>query len=425
MADPNIKSVRNPTFASYLAAEMRKQKLTVRNISIACGVDEKAVRKWPSGETVPEAKRTKVVAETLNKPPLRIEVLCGRAAGTDHHIELIEHLGSLNEKYRALIGATATARQSSSGLPRLVQQLVASGEYSFRVVPWWRGTSRRRHYADWIVFDPISPKGGEAVRQELLEEEFSDSIANATAWWDGPENYAHIPSMQGLSEAEEQLVLNVPRFVADRRGSHRTKAVAPRDIVVLGGHWCGHADTARFLAERLDYDYRLPMLHASIEHRVLPQRWDAQDWYPSRLDVIHTFGLRAPLTHRRVWAVDYWDDAETVEVVVGSPHKPYVVLLEASEGLLEYAATRRQELGHCPAGRSRKEDLDIMTAARESAREIVEAIPDSERRIMTIDVADGAWPDTNGPTLPAIDQWFDHFGQTAEKLYTQLPKPAC
>jgi hypothetical protein len=274
---------------------------------------------------------------------------------------------------------------------------------------------RRRHYADWVIFDEQFAAGGE-VTQEILEAMHGDSIALAMAWWDASENWEHVLGPE-LRPGQHQLVLNVPRFVANRMGDYSTKIRAPRDIAVLGAHWCGHVEVGRYISEWLDYDFRQPLLAASVHHRILVQRWGDPNWSRSRLDQVYGLALRAPVSRRRVWVVDYWDDAEPVEIVATSPHEPHVVLIEADDDLIEYAATRRQELGHAPGGRSRSEDRSLMLAARDRAHTIVHNLPKAQREILIASVAYGAWPDRNLPTLAVMDGWLDHYSMTAETAY--------
>jgi hypothetical protein len=253
-----------------------------------------------------------------------------------------------------------------------------------------------------------------------MEEMHGDSIALAMAWWDGPENWEHVFGRE-IRPEQRRLVLNVPRFVANRTGDYSSKVVAPRDIVVLGAHWCGHVETGRYLAEWLDYDFRQPLLAASVQHRALVQRWGEPNWGLSRMDQVYASSLRSPLSKRRVWVVDYWDDADPVDVVANSPHQPHMILLEADDELTEYAANRRQELGHA-GSRGRAEDLKIMRAAREKALFIAQQLPESQREILTVSTADGVWPDKNLPTLAAMDVWLDHFSMTAEMAYRAITK---
>lgn len=417
-------------FGAFLNEEMARRGWTRGSLASHLQVSPHTVRKWIHGDR-PSQDMCVHLAEKLDRSVLWVLEAAGYAPGVSGLRDLVEQLNADNSRLMALLRRVPPDDGVHTGLAALLDYLVSHG-YSLRVVPWWRGTERRRHYADWLVFDPgpvDARRSGGETPQKHLEKNHAPAMALAMAWWDGPENWEHVLTGSLRPEAKD-LVLNVPRFVANRSTTNARPSITypkspPRDIVVVGGHWCGQPEVARFLAEWLNYSFALPALAASVVHQVLAQRWDEPNWHADRLAHIRTFALQGPVARQRVWAVDFWDDANTIRAITDTAMLPHVVLLRPDDALYQYAATRRHELGHA-GGRTREADLRIMNDARDEVVDIIESLSVENRTIVDVGLVRGAWADGGRTTLPAMDAWMDHYALTAEVIHqilTNAPAP--
>jgi transcriptional regulator with XRE-family HTH domain len=405
-------------FVALIESALEERGWSKQDLAERIHVSRGAVYNWLKGD-IPSADMCFHIARALNMNPLRVLEACNYAPGISGLLDLLEQLESHQQQLLDLrAGLQSDRLRSRLGL--VVNEFAKSGLFSFTVTPCWRGTSgNRRHFADLVVLDPDEQHM--ALNQESIEERFGDVISLAMSWWEGEENWGNV--LQGPRRPKRgDLVLNVPRFVANRRAGDRTEFRAPQSIVLIGGHWCGQAEAGRFLAETLDYDYALPSLAASVMHKTLVQRWNEPSWDRDRLDLVRTFALSTPISRRRVWAVDYWDDADGVRIVTNAPQVPYVIFLDPSDALLEYAAARRSQDGHGRDGRSRSDDLKVMRRVREEARGHLASIRKDELLVLPVGVIDNAWSDYGDSkiALPLVDEWFDHFATTAQRIYDKL-----
>jgi transcriptional regulator with XRE-family HTH domain len=405
-------------FAALLEATLEERSWTKQDLAARIPVSRGAIYNWLHGD-VPSADMCFNIAHALDVNPLRILEACNYAPGVSGLLDLIDQLQAHQEQLLAIRTRVNTDR-SQSGLGLVIDEFARSGSFSFQVAPWWRGTGEsRRHYADLVV---VEPPDGDPTSQGELEDKFGEVLTLAMSWWEGPENWAQV--LEGLDmRSRHDLVLNVPRFVNNRRAGGNTLLNTPPTIVLIGGHWCGQAEAGRFLAELLDCDYALPSLAASVMHKTLVQRWSEPSWDRNRLDLIRTFALGTPVSRRRVWAVDYWDDADGVKLVTSAPNVPYVVFLNPTDTLLEYAADRRLQDGHARDGRSRSEDLAVLRRVRADAMSHASTLRPDQLMVVDVDVIEGAWDDRvrRGVALPAVDAWFDHFAGLAEVIRSRLP----
>ncbi|ECG2650970.1 TPA: helix-turn-helix domain-containing protein [Salmonella enterica subsp. enterica serovar Teltow] len=60
---------KHQAFADRLNAEMRKQRITVRQLSTACGVTYEMARRYTLGTAKPRGEKMAKIAEWLNVPP--------------------------------------------------------------------------------------------------------------------------------------------------------------------------------------------------------------------------------------------------------------------------------------------------------------------------------------------------------------------
>jgi transcriptional regulator with XRE-family HTH domain len=407
-------------FAVLLETALDEKSWSKQDLAVRVPVSRGAIYNWLRGDT-PSADMCFSIARALDMNPLRILEACNYAPGVSGLLDLVEQLRAHNEQL-AESRTRVDPTRSQSGLGLVVDEFSKVGGFAFRVVPWWRGTgSNRRHYADFIAID--APEA-DNVTQQGVEAEFGDVLALAMSWWEGEENWGHV--LTGRTRPQRaDLVLNIPRFVANRRAESRTDLSAPQTIVLIGGHWCGQAEAGRFLADLLDYDYALPSLAASVMHRTLVQRWNEPSWDRDRLDLVRTFALSTPISRRRVWAVDFWDDADAVKVVATAPNVPFIILLEPSDALMEYAADRRRQDGHARDGRSRDADLALLKRVRSQVKEALVSVRPDQLMVVPVDVVDGAWEGRglpHGRALPLVDEWLDHFAGTAQRIFNELPR---
>ena len=189
-----------------------------------------------------------------------------------------------------------------------------------------------RHFADWTVIE-----GGPGdLTRTAVQAEINEAFIYTASYWNGMEDWSH-----RLDPPVRELVICTPRFRDQRRGSGVRRGTAPRSIAVMGQHWCGHAETARFVADALDYDFAETGFVAAAVYGSLPHDWPAKGWLRDRREVARTYSLDAELGRSRVWSADIWEDVDALEIALGQSRLPFVVYLRPSDPLIDYAARMR------------------------------------------------------------------------------------
>lgn len=384
---------------------MHSRGLSANKFADRLYVHRNTVRNWLGGQR-PPLDMVDRIATVLDVSPTRLLQVFGYAPDLGN---ILDHSDQLLDE-NARLTAVRVQVQANIGAGRvgvLADALARTGKYSFRIHPWWRGTGRYRvHFADFIVVQPTTTTGA-PVSRATVKEDILPEYAYVSAWFDGHENWGHV--LQGaLSPPASDLVITVPRYVGSRRTEGRPDTSFPRSIAVVGGHWCGSPETASAMAYELDYDYAHPFYVASTVHSALPQEWDDEAWARNRLDVARTFALSTPVSRRRVWAVEYWNDIDCYKMITAVASPPFIVFLDPTDEVIEYSTRRRQQDKH--THKTAATDEEETVAARGAARLLTEDLPDEECITVPVGLTKDAW--TSGrkeSARPAVDSWFDDY----------------
>lgn len=301
--------------------------LTQEQLAQEINISVQTVRNWSQGISRPSLDMSLRIAQVLHVAPVRVLDWCGYVPGM---ADLTVDVDQLQDHIRRLERTRAQVPMDGvRGAGLLAQALIADGLYQFRIVPWWRGSgTQRRHFADWIVID-----APDNTSREMIQERHQSAFAFTGAYWNGPEDWQHV-----MNPPRRDLVIAVPRFHDQRHSGGQLTLGSPRSILVVGQHWCGHAEIGRFLADALDYDYSCVGLVAAVVHGQLPNASRQPEWEYARQDICRTFAWDAGLGRRRVWTADIWTDTEALQIALRSPDGPFVVYLRPQDDLISYSA---------------------------------------------------------------------------------------
>lgn len=398
---------------SEITRAAKRRELTQVKVAKAANIGLDVLKKYWQGEIRVPLHNIEALAKVLGVPRLRLLVSCGYAPGA---LELLDIVDGLQEELDHALGLRTHARASvPTGLAQLTDALGQSGQYSWRVVPLWRGTATRLHFSDLVILESW-PQGAMAPTRELLEQkdpQLRKAMQLSAAHWSGRENWLGNKLVGDIRQPN--LVINVPRLVADARRTPQNLS-GPAAICVLGGHWCGTAEVAALLASDLGYDYTHAGLRASKIHGRLVQRWaeDIDGWEYDRLDVVRGLASRSLVSRPLVWAGEYWNDSRPVRVVTDTENPPFVILLAASDALLEYASRRRQQDGHTST--VRELDLASMRNARDTSISLA-AMSKGGHHVVNVDLVKGARTDAfTGLVAAANDEFFDLYVRLSHQL---------
>ncbi len=382
-------------------------------------VHPNTVRNWLNGQR-PPLDTVDRISTVLDISHSRLLEKFGYAPNLGSILDYNDQLQDEN----ARLTAVQLRVQTSAGAGRVgvvADALARTGKYNFSVHPWWRGTGQHRlHFADFIALRPTTTTGA-VVSRTSVEEDIRPEYAYVSAWFDGHENWGHILK-DALAPPAGDLIINVPRFVSSRRSEGHPDTSFPRSIVVVGGHWCGAAETASTMAYDLDYDYAHPFLVASTVHSTLPQKWDDEAWSRNRLDVARTFALSTPVSRRRVWAIEYWNDADCYKMITGVPEPPFIVFLDPTDEVVEYSIRRRQQDKHTT--KTAAADEDEVVSARAAARLLTSRLTKDASVTLQVRLVKNSWTSARKESArPAVDSWFDsyvHNGRLAVEAIRQI-----
>lgn len=374
---------------------------TYQQIADASGYSRAHIAPILGGRKRPTADELLRLASALRLSQLRMLDLAGHLPGVSRLLTYVDQLE--DQASRIGLAAARIPFDDVSGAAVIAGKAVASGRYRAIVEPLWQGTGdRRRHYSDLVAFDPVEPMSPVEIRTDL-EGLLHHELAWFTAGFIGsPETARHLPT------PHPELVVNVPRFVAIRKGGARPLAGAPHTVCVLGGHWAGSADVASLLGYAFDYDYSHVGFVASRAFSRITHRWDHRLFDRDRLEVARTYLAGAELGRSRVWAAggDGYTETARLLAVEKQARNPFVVNLRATDELIEWTSWARTAWRHHDAG------IDSDRRASQVQRLVVDQqLAGSADRVLTVDV---------GPPPMAEDDWEGDNRDAFMDLWTDL-----
>src|SRR6185437_6422168 len=124
------------------------------------------VRNWSQALSLPSLELAVRLAAVRDVAPIRVLDWAGYVPGL---ADLVLYTEQLQEHIRADEEALlAVSTVGVRGVGLVAQELAALTRYPFTVQPLWRGTGHtRRHFADWVMIDPVDPR---ATRAQIREE---------------------------------------------------------------------------------------------------------------------------------------------------------------------------------------------------------------------------------------------------------------
>lgn len=410
------QAARNERWMLNFNESREARGLTHDQIARAVGVSTGAVRKWGQGESRPTLDKAIRLADVLDVARVRVLDWAGFVPGVADltlYVEQLQQQLSAWEESRVRVPVGGVR-----GVGHLAHALALNGRYVFKVVPWWRGTGRHaRHFADWIVIeDGIGP-----LTREAVESEVHEAFQYTASYWNGGEDWSHV-----MSPPIPELVICTPRFDDMRRGSGVPTGSAPRSIAVMGQHWCGHAEVARFIAEALNYDYASDGFVAATVYGSAPHNWSAPGWRRDRREVVRTYALDAELGRSRVWAANIWEDVDSLEIALGQPRFPFIVYLRPSDDVIEYSARMRVACNMTSVDKETDaEHIRVIRAAAQALLAEAEAVRPTtgSPRSLTFDVdmPTGTHDWSDHPPY-AVDAWFARYAEIAATALKRLAR---
>lgn len=405
----------------------RKVELGISLAALAkqAKVPERTLDRTMNGQRKPDAVEIVGLAQALQLPVLR---LLAAVDVIPEMTRLLDYMDQLEDMAsRTVISARLVSVDQVYGASVIASKVVASGRYKATIWPLWQGTGRhRRHYADLVAFE--STEGGSPVD---LRTDLKQLMRAELGWFHS--GFIGFPeTATGMPTPDLRAVVNVPRFLAIRRGGeHRTLPeptspakltdrpsgrLTPNSICVVGLHWSGSADVGSFLGYAFDYDSCHIGFVASRVYSRLTDEWENEYFDFDRFDVARTFFYGSQLGRRRVWASGGDQALDTVKLV-GDPHNraPLVVHLRVRDDLIEWSARVRTSKGHTNA--TLKEDIEGAKKDRAAMDAIIAKIPD---RSITLDVRLPEGPDFSDPNEDGRDAFFDSWAELAERTVRQL-----
>lgn len=398
----------NTRWRDEFEAARKARGLSQEAIAKALQVHLATVRNWSQGHTKPGLEMAVRVAGVLQVAPIRVLDWIGLVPGL---ADLVLYVDQLQEHVRLTEQGNWQIRSDGlRGIGYVTEALAENGQYQFKVVPWKKGRgSYRRHFADWIAIQPLDNQ----KTRMLVQKEIMSALRFAGAYWNEQQDWR-----QHLETTREDLVLIIQRFHAQRRSSGSPYLGAPRSIAVLGQHWCGHTEIARFLSDILDYDFVCAGLAAASVYGKLPNEMGDPSWVRARAELTRTYAMDAELGRQRVWAADIWDDIDLLKLASAPYHLPYVVYLRPTDNTIKYAGRWRSICRESPL--SETGDVDQMKEVRSAADEYLRHLlgpPGGRHLTMDVDLPDELrkWQDADMGRA-AEDPWFDHYAKLATAL---------
>ncbi|MFC7267162.1 hypothetical protein [Streptomyces lutosisoli] len=344
--------------------ELRQITETIsrKDLALIVGMSKSKLQQFLGGHVKPNMDDTVRLAEALNYPKLRLLSLCGYLDGLSN---LLSYLDQIEEQAERMdFAAKQLPGDPLSGATRIANSALAEGNFEVVMRPVFQGTgSWRRHYADHVVLRLLQGGAISRATRDRVEAALYDELT-----WFGA------GFTEGWIEGVESLTINVPRFVALRRGTGAPLPGVPRSIAVVGGHWAGSADVASFLGYAFGCDYSHVAFVASRAFSQLNHRYDDSFRDRDRLEVTRTYVEGGDLGRMRVWAADTGDSEAVAKIIATSRARrsPLVVYLRPTDELLAWAAHVRSNSAHTPL--SATDDLSRSRAVREKVDEVLHGI---------------------------------------------------
>ncbi|MFR9805638.1 helix-turn-helix domain-containing protein [Pseudonocardia sp. RS010] len=383
------------------------KETTYRDIAAEAGYSRAHIAEIFGGRKRPTADELLRIAGALGLSQLRMLDLAGHLPGVSRLLTYLEQLE--DQASRTQLAAASVPFDDVHGAAIIAGKGLASGRYRAVVDPLWQGTGEyRRHYADLVAFEPVQAMSAVEIRADL-EELLHHEMAWFTAGFIGsPETARH------LNTSHPELVINVPRFVAIRKGGVNPLVGVPHTISVIGGHWSGSADVASLLAHGFDYDYSHVGFVASRAFSRITHRWDHRLFDRDRLEVARTYVAGGEIGRSRVWAAGGDGYAETARLLAGDRRgrNPFVVHLRPTDELIDWTSWART------AWRQHGGDAETDRGSSISDRAVVDQqLAGLGSRVLTLDAGlpAGAVRDSDN-----LDAFMDHWCLLAETVAERL-----
>ncbi|WP_330330256.1 helix-turn-helix transcriptional regulator [Streptomyces sp. NBC_00536] len=315
------------------------EPITRKELATRVGFSVAKLQEYLAGHRKPSMDDLVRLADALNYPKLRLLTMAGYLEGIANLLSYMDQLEDQAERME--YAAKRMPGEPLYGAARIANSALSEADFEVGIRPVWLGTgARRRHYSDRVVLRSLNGAAVSLLDRQRVEAALHDELA-----WFGA------GFVEGWAPGQREFVINVPRFVAARKGSGAPMAGVPRSIAVIGGHWAGSADVASFLGHAFDYDYSHVGLVASRAFSRLTHRWGDADQERDRLEVVRTYVEGSDLGRTRVWAADVGDSEAAAKVIAASrsARTPLVIHLRPTDDLLDWTAHTRSERRHTTA----------------------------------------------------------------------------
>lgn len=375
----------------------------------------KIKRIW-TGHEVPTADEMLRLCEVLDLPKVRMLAELDKIdqeSDREAYIDQLEELAS-----RVTYTAGLIEVEQLHGAAVIAAQIAATGMHKVTVTPLLQGTGRyRRHYCDLVAVQPLPGQPADDLRKQL-----ENDLRHHLAWfYAGFVGFPETAEDLGLETPDIRTVINIPRFLAVRRGSGSPPEPRPRCVCVVGSHWSGSADVACWLAYAFDLDFNNVGFVASRAFSRLTHEDHDVNAY-DREEVARTYVVGAErLGRRRVWAVGEASCLHTFQLL-NDPlltTEPHVIYLRAKDDLMRWTADVRHRNQHSPT-KSRERDLFDMQEERRKMDELLRGNRLLQRRTVMLHVGLPSGPDFTDPAEDGRDAFMDMWGDLAERALTEL-----
>lgn len=375
----------------------------------------KIKRIW-TGREEPTADEMLRLCEVLDLPKVRMLAELGKVEQESDREAYIDHLEELAARVTYAAGLVEVEQVHGAGI--IAAKVVATGKYRVTIAPLIQGTGRfRRHYSDLVAVQPLPGQAVAGLRKRL-----EDELRHHLAWFHA--GFIGVPETAEdlrLETPDTSTVINVPRFLAVRRGSGSPPEPLPRCVCVVGSHWSGSADVACWLAHAFDLDSSHVGFVASRAFSRLTHKDHDVNAY-DREEVARTYTAGAErLGRRRVWAVGGDNCLHTFQLL-DDPQlttEPHVVYLRAKDDLMQWTAVVRYRHQHSPT-KTRERDLFDMQEERRKMDEVLKGNRLLRRRTVILPVGLPPGTDFTNPTKDGRDEFFDMWAGLAEQALTEL-----
>ncbi|MDT0385969.1 helix-turn-helix domain-containing protein [Streptomyces dubilierae] len=389
--------------------ELRAASAPVTRAQLAAnaGMSKAKVQEILGGHLRPSMDDIARLADALNYPKLRLLALAGYLEGLSNLLTYLDQIEEQAERMEH--SAKRLPGDPLSGATRIANSALSEGNFEVAMRPVFLGSGpRRRHYADRVMLRPLHDGPISESTRARVEAALYDELA-----WFGA------GFTRGWEHGTQSLTINVPRFVALRRGTGSPLRGAPRSITVIGGHWAGSADVASFLGYAFDYDYSHVAFVASRAFSRLTHHYNDNFRDRDRLEVARTYVEGSDLGRLRVWAADT-GDSETVASIIATSAKrksPLVIHLRPTDDLLEWTAHARRTHRHTSV--SAGEDLRALHVARARTDQALRPV-EHKLLVLPAPLPQGARVASSGEVIDAPDAFFDTWADLAEQAIKQM-----